>query len=144
MSFAIDLVVNFLIDVFAQPVWIQLWVVWMVAVIVAVPVIMRMYGAVRQDHLIVACSTVTLLVVMPLWHGQIGYVRLIGLPHIVVWTPLAIYLHARRRHLSSPWQVRRAVHVFMLTIIVSLAFDYVDAVRYILGERAPVNIPSPD
>lgn len=144
MSFAIDAVVNFLIDVFAQPVWIQLWVVWMVVVIIAVPVIMRMYGAVRQDHLIVACSTVTLLVVMPLWHDQIGYVRLIGLPHIVVWTPLAIYLYARRRHLSSPWQVRRAVHVFMLTIIVSLVFDYVDAVRYILGERAPVNIPSPD
>ena len=29
----------------------------------------------------------------------------------------------------------------MLTIIVSLAFDYVDAVRYLLGERAAVNIP---
>ena len=84
MGFPIDVVLNFLIDVFAQPVWIRLWVVWMVAVIVAVPVIMRIYGVVRRDPLIVAGSTVTLLVVMPLWHSHIGYVRLIGLPHIVV------------------------------------------------------------
>ena len=30
----------------------------------------------------------------------------------------------------------------MATIIASLAFDYVDAVRYLLGERAPVNVPA--
>lgn len=142
MSFAIDVVVNFLVDVFAQPMWARLWVVWMVAVIVGVPVIMWMYVAARRDPLIVAGSTLTLLVVMPLWHDQVGYVRLIGLPHIVVWTPLAVYLHARRKHLSSPPQVRRAVNVFMATIVVSLAFDSVDAARYLLGEHAPVNIPS--
>ena len=142
MSFPFDVVVGFLSDVFAQPVWVRLWVVWMVVVVIATPVIMRMYGAVRRDHLIVAASTVALLVVMPLWHDQVGYVRLLGLPHIPVWTPLAVYLYSRRKFLASPWQVRWAVNVFMLTIIVSLAFDYVDAIRYMLGERAPLNIPA--
>lgn len=142
MGFPVDVVVALLFDLFAQPVWVQLWVVWTVAVIVATPVIMRMYGAARRDHLIVAATTVALLVAMPLWHDHVGYVRLLGLPHILVWTPLAVYLHSRRRHLSSPWQVRRAVNVLMLTIVVSLAFDCVDAVRYMLGERAPLNLPA--
>ena len=47
-----------------------------------------------------------------------------------------------RRHLASPWQVRWAVNVLMLTILVSLAFDYVDAIRYMMGERAPLNLPT--
>lgn len=142
MSSVIDAVVNFLSDVFAQPVWVQLWAVWMVVVIVAAPVAMRKYGAARRDHLLVAASTVVLIVAVPLWHSQVGYVRLVGLPHIPVWTPLAVYLYWRRKHLSSPWQLRCAVHVFVVTIVVSLAFDYVDAVRYLLGERAPVNVPA--
>ena len=142
MGFAIDAVVNFVIDVHAQPVWVQLWVAWMFVVIVAVPVVMRKHGAARRDYLLVASSTAALIVAVPLWHSHVGYVRLVGLPHIPVWTPLAVYLFARRKHLSSPRQLRRAVNVFMATIIVSLAFDCMDAVRYLLGERAPVNIPA--
>jgi len=142
MSFPVDAVVNFLIDVYAQPVWVRLWTVWMFVVIFAVPVVMRKHGAARRDYLLVASSTATLIVAVPLWHSHVGYVRLVGFPHIPVWTPLAVYLFVRRKHLSSPRQLRWAANVFMATIIVSLAFDYVDAVRYLLGERAPVNIPA--
>ena len=99
---AIDAVVNFVLDVHAQPVWVQVWVAWMVVVIVGVPVAMRKYGAARRDYLLVAASTVVLIVAVPLWHSHVGYVRLVGLPHIPVWTPLAVYLIARRKHLSSP------------------------------------------
>lgn len=141
MGFPIDAVVNFVLDVHAQPVWIQLWVTWMVVVIVGAPVVMRKCGAARRDYRLVAASTVALIVAVPLWHSHVGYVRLVGLPHLPVWTPLAVYLYCRRNHFSSPRQLRWAVNVFMATIIVSLAFDYVDAVRYLLGERAPVNIP---
>ena len=56
MGFPVDVVVALLFDLFAQPVWVQLWVVWTVVVIVATPVIMRMYGAARRDHLIVAAN----------------------------------------------------------------------------------------
>ena len=142
MGFAIDVVVNFLVDVLAQPVWVQLWAAWMVVVIVAAPVVMRKHGAPRRDHLLVAASTAALIVAVPLWHSHVGYVRLVGLPHIPVWTPLAVYLYARRKHFSSPWQLRWAVNVFLATIVASLAFDCVDAVRYLLGERAPVNVPT--
>ena len=140
MTSPIDAVVSFLSDVHAQPAWVRLWTAWMVVVIVAAPVVMRKYGAARRDHLLVAVSTLALIVAVPLWHSHVGYVRLVGLPHLPVWTPLAVYLYCRRKHLSSPWQLRWAVNVFMATIIISLAFDYVDTVRYLLGERAPVNV----
>ena len=141
MTSPIDAVVNFLIDVYAQPVWVRLWAAWMFVVIVAAPVVMRKYGAARRDYLLVASSTAALIVAVPLWHSHVGYVRLVGLPHLPVWTPLAVYLYCRREHFASPWQLRWAINVFVATIIVSLAFDYVDAARYLLGERAPVNIP---
>ena len=60
------------------------------------------------------------------------------LPHIVIWTPLAIYLYRRRKHFVNPWPVRWTVTALMATIVVSLGFDYVDILRYLLGERAPL------
>ena len=33
---------------------------------------------------------------------------------------------------------RRILSLVILTILVSLAFDYVDVIRYLLGERAPL------
>ena len=44
--------------------------------------------------------------------------------------------------LSGSVIVTIAFGIIMTTIIVSLAFDCVDAARYLLGERAPVNIPT--
>ena len=133
-----SLIINFLRDVFLQPVAVVLWAFWMVAVIIVAPIVMRIYGSGRRDRLIVSAVTVIVIILMPLWHAQIGYVRLIGLPHILVWTPLAVYLYSRRKHLASPWQVRWTIVVLMLTIVVSLGFDCVDTIRYILGERAPL------
>ena len=137
-----DLALNFAHDLHAQPVWVRAWAVWMFVATVVAPIVMWRYGAARRDYLLVASSTVVLLVAVPLWHSFVGYVRVLGLPHLPVWTPLAVYLYWRRKHFSSPWQLRWAVSVLLATIVVSLAFDYADAGRFMLGERAPVNIPS--
>jgi hypothetical protein len=37
---------------------------------------------------------------------------------------------------------RRIIAVVLATIAVSLAFDYVDALRYLLGERTPLARPA--
>ena len=89
MPAPIDALVHFLVDVHARPAWVRLWTAWMAVVIVAAPVVMWRYGAARRDHLPVAVSTVVLLVAVPLWYAQAGDIRLMGLPHLPIWTAIS-------------------------------------------------------
>jgi integral membrane sensor domain MASE1 len=70
-----------------------------------------------------------------------GYVKLLGLPHIFVWTPLAIYFVTLLRRPDVPVWPRRVIVVALGTILISLAFDYTDVARYLLGERTPLARP---
>lgn len=68
-------------------------------------------------------------------YDQVGYVRLLGIVHVVIWTPLAIYLWQRLKNAEIVVPFRQIIWVFLATMVVSLAFDYADVVRYLLGER---------
>lgn len=115
---------------------IVVWSAWMFGLVIIAPIVLLLCRGQWLDLAVVAATSITVIVLMPLWHAQVGYVRLIGLPHIVVWTPLAIYLYRRRRHFAAPWPVRWTMAALMATIVVSLGFDYVDTLRYLLGEQA--------
>jgi len=68
----------------------------------------------------------------------LGYVRLLGITHIVVWTPFLIYLWRRREIIKAkPTPARVYFAALFVTNLISLAFDYTDLARYVLGERAP-------
>lgn len=114
------------------------WSGWMFGLVIAAPIVLLLCRARWLDVAVVAATSIAVVTLMPLWHAQVGYVRLIGLPHIVIWTPLAIYLYHRRRHFVTPGPVRWTMAALMATIVVSLGFDYVDVLRYLLGERAPL------
>jgi hypothetical protein len=75
-------------------------------------------------------------------YSHLGYVKLLGLPHIVLWTPLAYYLFVQVRRGDMPPWPRRIMMVVLATIMISLAFDYADIVRYALGERTPLAKPA--
>lgn len=69
-------------------------------------------------------------------HSMIGYSRLLGLVHVVFWTPFALWLWGRR----GGWRVRETIAgkwilLLFATMLVSLAFDYADVARWLLGER---------
>lgn len=81
-------------------------------------------------------------VLMNTLYSQIGYVRLLGLGHIVPWTPLIIYLFNYLWRRRSQWDLttltgKWIAGVFTLNLI-SLVIDYVDVARWLLGERAPM------
>lgn len=131
-----DMVINFINDVLAQSVAVQLWVFWMIAAIFVVPGLLLRYEASRREGQVILASSIVLAVLMLLWHSQVGYTRILALPHILIWTPLLVYLYSRRNRLASPSHVGWATTALVLTIVVSLAFDITDVIRYILGERA--------
>jgi len=121
-----------------MPAWVRLWVLWLTVVMIATPLLLALWRATRRDALIVAAATVAVIAGMQALHAAVGFVRLLGLPHIVVWTPLAAYLVWRLRQGTLPAGPRAVTVVFTVSICISLAFDYVDVARWVAGERGPM------
>lgn len=66
-------------------------------------------------------------------YNVFGYVRILGLSHIIAWTPLLIYLLRQRQPFAVENRAGRYLYWFMLVISVSLVFDYIDVIRYFMG-----------
>ncbi len=73
---------------------------------------------------------------LTLWmYKEFGYSRLLGLPHIIFWTPLLIYLFSRK----DRWQVRSTlggkwILLLICTISISLVMDYINVARGLFGQ----------
>lgn len=118
-----------------QALWIQIWVGWLAAVNLATLAGLLFTKSTRRHGVIVGAAFVANYLLMNWLYGQVGYVRLLGLSHVVIWTPLAVYLIlALRGEIISGW-LRRLTQVFVVSILVSLAFDYVDVARWLMGAQ---------
>ena len=75
---------------------------------------------------------------MSVLYSQFGYTRILGLSHIVFWTPLLVYLWKKRNaFLDHVWATRWMWGVMIVNGL-SLLIDYTDVIRYLLGDKAPV------
>jgi hypothetical protein len=120
---------------FSNAGWIRVWLYWLGYSIVATPVILAISKTTRRDALIVLLINISVVASMGWLYEQIGYVRLLGIVHVVLWTPLFIYLFSRAKNGEMTLPFRLVIWLFVATLAVSLVFDYVDVVRYLLGER---------
>jgi hypothetical protein len=120
-------------DVAAQPQWIQVWL----NILVGVLALSLPFSFVRVEArwtllgLVIGAGGVMFL------YSLFGYSRILGLGHVVAWTPLVVYLISRRAN----WQVAETwagkwIVAAVAVLLVSLAFDYVDVIRWLLGDRA--------
>jgi len=64
-----------------------------------------------------------------------GYTRILGLSHIIFWTPLLVYLWRRRNSIrpKSPFGIY--IYALFISDFISLLIDYSDVIRYLLGDR---------
>lgn len=64
-----------------------------------------------------------------------GYVRLLGLAHLVFWTPVYawIYFSRRKRHPPSRSLFGKYLVLYLVINGLSLVIDAVDVVRYFIG-----------
>ncbi|MEK7264525.1 MAG: hypothetical protein AAB227_00370 [Pseudomonadota bacterium] len=119
-------------DIATAPLWVQYWLVFLsVVLMLAFP-----FAVVRSEARWAALVVVLTFPAMIALHSAIGYVRLLGIVHVVLWTPFIIYLWRRR----AQWRVKETISgkwiaLLFATMIVSLAFDYSDVARWLLGER---------
>jgi hypothetical protein len=121
-----------------QPAWIGLWLKWLTFGAFLLPLALIIWRQTRLAALLALLSGILGAIGTGWLYEQMGYVKLLGLPHMLLWTPFAIYLWALMRHGNLPKLAKLVVFVVLTTILVSLAFDYTDVIRYALGERAPL------
>jgi len=115
--------------------WQTVWLYWMSFAIIVTPLVLIFSKSTRLDAVIVLLTNIAMLVGMGWIYEQIGYVRLMGIVHVILWTPLFIYLFLRAKNGEMPLLCRLIIWMFAATLAVSLVFDYTDVVRYLLGER---------
>jgi hypothetical protein len=119
-----------------QPQWVQYWLNVLICGIVLLPITLLIWKQTRLTAIVTIAASVLAGLGVSWLYDRLGYVKLLGLPHIVLWTPLAMYLYGQIRRQDMPMWARRILIVVLAVFLVSLAFDYVDVARYVLGERA--------
>ncbi len=78
------------------------------------------------------------IIFMSLLFMQFGYTRILGLSHIVFWTPLLTYLWKKRAAIQNHIWATRWMWGVMIVNGLSLLIDYTDVIRYVLGDKAPL------
>jgi hypothetical protein len=126
-----------------QPQWVQIWVNLMAAILVGSFITLLFSRATRRDGLVILLVDIPNVLLLQWMYAQLGYVRLLGLPHIIFWTPLAVYLVLRLRDPAIVAPFRQVIWLLLAMMLISLTFDYTDVARYLLGERAPLTGPVP-
>jgi hypothetical protein len=120
-----------------QAPWLTYWLYWLTFGGFVLPLALLFWRQSRIAGIAAIAAVVAAAAGVSWLYGQMGYVKLLGLPHTIFWTPFAIYLYTQIKRPDMPAWPRRIMMVSLATIMVSLAFDYVDVVRYLLGERTP-------
>jgi hypothetical protein len=77
-------------------------------------------------------ATVQLLIA-----SRLGYVRLLGIGHIVGWVPMLLWVVPRLATLDAGTPFGRFLFAVVVVDLASLAIDFVDVGRYLAGDRRP-------
>jgi len=123
-----------------EPVWLQVWVMALVVTNLAALlfVVHREQGRwrVRAEPVAILVSFVAAGLFMGWLYGQVGYVRLLGLAHLVFWGPVWGWILSRRRAIGGETLFGKYIHVYLAVAGLSLLIDAVDVIRYLLGDGA--------
>ena len=115
-----------------EPFWLKVWIFWMVFLNSASIFFVR-----HSEGRWVLAAWLASLVTMSRLFDEFGYTRILGLAHVLWWSPLVVFLFRRRARFGEGafggW-----ARWLALTNAASLAVDYVDVARWALGERGPV------
>ena len=97
-----------------EPAWLQAWVLVLGAVHIAAVafVVGRDQGrwVVRLEPIAVVASSIAAVIVMTWLYGQVGYVRLLGLAHLV---PVYVWILARRRAIGGRTLFAKWVYAYL-------------------------------
>lgn len=113
---------KFFVELARQPLWIPLWVSFLMLVNFATLV----FWSEPTAKLILITFMVSSMLMMGLY-SRFGFVKILGLGHIL-WIPLLLYTLTRLPHEAGAFRVYLATWCIVTTL--SLIFDVVDVWKY--------------
>jgi hypothetical protein len=121
-----------------EPAWLRSWILVLVATHFAAVLFLvkRENGrwGVRPEPVAILLSFVFAGLLMNWLYTQVGYVRLLGLAHLVFWGPVWVWIASRRRAIGAATWFGRYLHAYLGVAGLSLLIDAVDVVRYLAGD----------
>ncbi len=114
------------------PGWVQIWVAF-----VLVPVNMASLYFYQEPGgiLITFLANIGMMLNMPVIVMDRGFSKAMALPHLIPWTILVGILVFNRPESVDNYSIY--LWVLLVIDVVSLAFDYPDAIKWIKGDRKP-------
>lgn len=112
-----------------EPLWLQIWINWMV--IINLGGIVFAWSRVEPRWVVIAflCSAVFMNFLFDIH----GYQKILGAAHIVFWTPLLVYLYLRRNEIGRYGMTAFYLGAVFATNAISLLVDFVDVARFFIG-----------
>jgi len=122
-----------------EPLWLQGWVLLLVLVHAAALLFLvrRREGGgvgIRPEPVAIVAAFLLAGAFMGWLYDQVGYVRLLGLAHLVFWTPVWVWVWTRRPAIGTGSAFGKYVHAYLAVAGVSLVIDLVDVLRYLAGD----------
>ncbi len=127
---------NLMWRILELPIGWRIWVLWLMVVNSV-----AFFYLARPQARIIAVVWVGNVITMMGMYWIYGYVRLLGLSHVLWWTPLFIWLVPQLIRQRPGGAFGLWLIVLTASDLASLAIDYVDVIRYLLGARARVGAP---
>ena len=122
----------------AQSIWLQAWVTTLVVVhLLGLAFVAHRTPEgwkVRAEPIAIVASFAAAGILMTWLFGQVGYVRLLGLAHLVFWTPVYAWILRRRKAIGFDSLFGKYVLLYLAIAGSSLLIDVVDLVRYLMGD----------
>lgn len=121
-----------------EPFWLQTWVMTMVLVHMAgllfVVAREQQRWRLRLEPLAILASFLVAAIIMSWMYDRVGYVRLLGLAHLMAWTPVYVWIFLRRQRFPWATVYGKYIYLYLLVAGISLVVDAVDVIRYLAGD----------
>jgi hypothetical protein len=132
------IMLNFMKSMLKMP---RPWVVW-VSLLMALNMLFPLFFLTTLEAKVVLTTMMASAGLMTCIYAQKGFVRLLGLGHIL-WVPLIAWLLGR----VDIWNPHTGFEQWVVSVIIlnglSLVIDLLDVVRYFEGDRQPtVTLPT--
>ena len=116
----------------ALPAWVQIWVAFLL-----VPINMAaMFFLNEPSGVWIAVLAIgAMMLNLPIMLHDRGFSKMMALPHLVPWTILVLWIALARPVGSAAYDIY--LWVLLVTNVISLAFDYPDAAKWLHGDRTP-------
>lgn len=121
-----------------EPAWLQIWVLLLVVTNLAALFFVLGKNTdgwhVRAEPIAIFVSFFVAGAIMNWMYTEYGYVRLLGLAHLIAWLPVYGWIVTRRNQIGFSSVFGKYIHSYLLVAGVSLIIDFIDVIRYLVGD----------